>query len=192
MCGVTDRVRGIHARLRLLIAAMAFLVPAAAGAQILQADLDGDGVRDQVFRGPQAADLCLRLSRTPQPRQLRLSQPVVRVAAADLDHDGDADIIATTTGTGFDFVINLGRGRFRAIHGSPFPLRGAARASICADRAGPPDDDFSDAPPASTTVTQRGVRGPSPAPLIGQAASSSPLRFLSRGLDPRGPPSVRT
>ena len=55
---------------------------------------------------------------------------VVRFTTADIDADGDRDIVATTAGPGLDIFLNLGRGRFRAIHAA----RGSAVARPARDR----------------------------------------------------------
>lgn len=187
------RLRICHAasrRLRVLLAAVAFFLPAAAGAQALQADLDGDGIRDLVVRGSRPTDLFLQLSRTSQPQQLRLPQPIVQITSGDIDEDGDADLLATTAGPGVDIFVNQGGGHFQALHPIAVQLSGAARALIDADRSGPPSDNLSDAPLASVALPPRAARAPSPTPVIRRSVSSSPLRFLPRGIDPRGPPAL--
>src|SRR4051812_21555123 len=82
----------------LLLAGLALLFPSTAAADVLQADLDGDGVRDQIIRGAAPSELALQLSGTPQRPTLRLPHQVLQIVAADVDHDGDRDIVAITTG----------------------------------------------------------------------------------------------
>ena len=173
----------------LLIGALLLLFPTGAAAQISEADFDGDGVCDQVFRGPHPEDLSVRLSNTPQPQRLQLRRPVVRFTTADVDADGDRDIVATTADPGLDIFLNLGRGRFRVIHAAPVrqwqsgPRIGAASTS-------PESDNASDGPAGSATLRPAAVRGPSPAVPVRHVVTTFAARPVSRGIDPRGPPSL--
>jgi hypothetical protein len=182
-------VRPILRTLLLLLAVLLLVLPAGAAAQVLQADFDGDGVRDAVFRGARPDVLCVQLSRTPQPEHLRFSRQVVRFATADIDADGDRDIVATTTEPGLDIFLNLGRGRFRAVHAAPVPAWKTGQR-IQAAAAGPQSDNPSDAPAGPAIVRGRSLHGRSPAILLLPLAPVFAARQLSRGADLRGPPRL--
>jgi hypothetical protein len=175
--------------MRLLVTLAVLLFPAGAAAQIIEADFDGDGIGDQVFRGPQPEDLRVVLSHAPEPQPLQLPHPVVHFTTADIDQDGDRDIVATTAGPGLDIFLNLGRGRFRAIHAAAVqqwqtgPRIGAATA--------PPEfDNASDAPAGSPTLRPAASRGPSPFVPVRHVVTTFTPRPVSPGIDLRGPPSL--
>jgi hypothetical protein len=161
----------------------------AAGAETLQADFDGDGVRDQVIRGSQPNVLCVLLSRTVQPQRFRLPQAIVRFTTADIDHDGDRDIIAMTAQAGLDIFVNLGRGRFRAVH-APVVPRWQRGPRLGAGPGRPQTENLSDAPAGSPAVRRVSLRGLSPARLLCPIATTFAVRRLPRGIDLRGPPSL--
>src|SRR4051794_3981982 len=179
----------VRSLLRLLVTIAVLLFPAGAAAQIIEADFDGDGVGDQVFLGPHPEDLRVVLSHAPEPQPLQLRHPVVRFTTADIDQDGDRDIVATTAGPGLDIFLNLGRGRFRAIHAAAVqqwqtgPRIGAAPAP-------PQFDNASDAPAGSAPFPPAARRGLSPAASIRHVVTTSPPPPVSRGIDLRGPPSL--
>ena len=187
--GVVCLASTLRTVLQFLIAVAVLLVPTGAAAQLLEADFDGDGIRDQVFRGPHPEDLSVLLSHTFEPQPLQLTHPVLRFTTADIDDDGDRDIVATTAGPGLDIFVNLGSGRFRAVHAAAVrqwqtgPRIGAAIA--------PPDfDNPSDAPASSATLRPAASRGPSPAVLVRHVVSTFTARLMSRDIDLRGPPSL--
>lgn len=88
--------------------------PRAAVAQVVVADLNGDGVRDRIEAGPGGAELVVHTSHRHRAQRLRLPERVVRVVVGDINHDGRADIIATTRRAGIFVWLNSGRGRFHS------------------------------------------------------------------------------
>jgi hypothetical protein len=184
-------VRGLRGLCRAALFAAVFLVllPMGAAAEALQADLDGDGVRDQVIRGSQPNDLCVVLSRTLQPQRLRLLQPIIRFTTADVDHDGDHDIIAMTAQAGLDIFLNTGRGRFRAVH-APVVHHWQRSPRLGAGPGRPQTENLSDAPPGSPAVRRVSLRGLSPARLLRPIPGTFAVRQLPRGIDLRGPPPL--
>jgi hypothetical protein len=181
--------RAAAVRLGVVLAVLMLLAPAAAAAQVLETDLDGDGIRDTIFSGTQN-DLCLILSRTPHPEPLRLQQQAVRFVAADIDHDGDRDIIAVTRLPGLDIFVNLGRGQFRAIHNDAVRMWSTGACRLSAAAAQFVDDDASDSAAGSPVVRRPKMRAPAAVALARPATLALPSRLLSRGIDPRGPPPL--
>jgi hypothetical protein len=104
---------------RRLLTAIALLVTLVSGtrtvaAQVVLADLNGDGIRDRIEAGPNGAELVIHTSHRHRTQRLRLPDRVVRVVVGDIDRDGRADIIATTRRAGIVVWLNSGRGRFRS------------------------------------------------------------------------------
>jgi hypothetical protein len=90
-------------------------LPAAASAQVLSADVNGDGVRDRIETRRAPAELVIRLSTLEAPQHLAASGSILDVVVADIDHDGDSDLIATAAGRRHVRLLvwtNAGRGRF--------------------------------------------------------------------------------
>lgn len=81
-----------------LLFALAALVPAPGLAGALYADLDRDGVRDEVTiqNGPRTG-LRVWLSGSRSALILPTRHPVLGIAASDVDGDGDLDLIASDT-----------------------------------------------------------------------------------------------
>ena len=179
----------VRSVLRLLVTLAVLLFPTGAAAQVIEADFDGDGIGDQVVRGPHPEDLSVLLSQASEPQPLKLPRPVVRFTTADIDADGDRDIVATTAGPGLDIFLNLGRGRFRAIHAAAVQ-QWHTGARIGAATAPSEFDNASDAPAGSATLRPAAARGLSPAVPIRHVVTTSPPRPVSRGIDLRGPPSL--
>lgn len=186
LSGIVACVRPILRRL-VVVAALLLLLPAGARAAGLQADLDGDGIRDLVFPGPHPNDLCVVLSRTPLPQRFRLPEQVVDVTTADIDHDGDRDIIATTAQAGLDIFLNMGRGRFRVIH-APVVRHWQTGPRLGAGPVHPQTDNLSDAQTGSPAVRRVPLRGLSPTRLVRLISHTFAARPLPRGIDLRGPP----
>lgn len=195
--GIVQGVSRVAPLLRLLaIAALVALAPVAASAQVLYADLNGDGIHDRVAAGLQPTDIVVRLS-TSQRRQLHADFPIIKVAAVDFDRDGQLDLVATTSdGGGLAVWINRGDGRFA----QRFTGRQASRAF--GDRGGvqvarhyrpshPNDngDDVSGRPMPAAAATRvihefsylRHVRD----------TRVVHVRFHTRSVVPRGPPPAQ-
>lgn len=157
-----SRVMGIVRRR--VLTALAVLVslvcgPKAVTAQVVVADLNGDGVRDSIEAGPSGAELVVHTSHRHRAQRLRLPDRVVRVVVGDINRDGRADIIATTRRAGIFVWLNSGRGRFR----SSQPVRSPAaywrhdRSADNTSGSNATDDDVdvvSIALPATRTDTQ--------------------------------------
>jgi hypothetical protein len=96
--------------------------PRAVAAQVVVADLNGDGVGDRIEAGPSGAELVVRTSHRHRAQRLRLPERVVRVVVGDINRDGRADIIATTRRAGIFVWLNSGRGRFHSARPVPAAL----------------------------------------------------------------------
>src|SRR3954470_18894228 len=88
----------VRAVFLVLLALLVLLFPTGAAAQFPEADFDGDGVYDPVFRGAHPEDLNVLLSQSLEPQRLQLPRDLVRFTTTDIDDDGDRDIVATTAG----------------------------------------------------------------------------------------------
>lgn len=157
-----------------------------AAAQVLQADLNADGIRDTIAYSSAGTDLIVRTSVRPRPQHLHAHDRIVRVVLSDLNHDGRLDIVAITRRAGILVWLNSGSGRFKWAR--PQPARapdwrqrhaGGAPSSVA-------NDDGSDG--SAMLVTTR----PLP-PLEGtfcpflQIQSFLPTRHAPPRV-PRGPP----
>jgi hypothetical protein len=192
--GIVQNVSRLAPFVRLLaVAALVALAPGAASAQVLFADLNGDGIHDRVDAGLRPTDIVVRLS-TSQPRQLHADFPIVRFAAVDFNRDGRLDLVATTSDAGGLAVwINRGNGRFAqrftGRHSSQPFARAGAHTARHYRRSHPNDngDDASGRPMAATAATRvvhefsyvRHVRD----------TSVVHVRFHTRSAVPRGPPA---
>jgi hypothetical protein len=177
--------------LPVLVATFSLFAGHTAGAQTLRADLDGDGIRDEILGGALPTDLSIRLSSTAELPTLHLVQRILRITTADVDHDGDRDIIATTESPGFDIFLNQGNGRFQAVHAAPVLRWGTYAAHLDQSPSGPGTDNPSDTPSGAVPVQRRSLRTRTPTPLFRCLSPFAVLPLLSRVIDPRGPPSPR-
>jgi hypothetical protein len=174
----------------LLLAVLPLLFPSAAAAEVVQADLDGDGIRDQIVRGAAPSELAVRLSGSPQRRILHLSHKILEIVTADIDHDGDRDIIATTTGPGFEIFLNEGRGRFHAVHAGVAQHWDRRGIHVGPQAAGSDTDNPSDAAAGPVTSPGRSWIRPAPTALSCLLSTIVVPPFPAKGIDPRGPPSL--
>jgi hypothetical protein len=110
----TSRVVARKLILAALCSLAALLLPSLANADTLRADLDGDGIRDQIEFKRGSRDLAIRFSSTQRWQRLHVRDLIVRFVLADVDRDGDADLIANTGASGLHVWINKGRGFFAA------------------------------------------------------------------------------
>ena len=108
----------IRRRVLTAIAVLLALVcgPRTVAAEVVLADLNGDGVRDWIETAPGGAELVVHTSHRHRAQRLRLPDRVVRVVVGDVNRDGRTDIIATTRRAGIFVWLNAGRGRFRSAH----------------------------------------------------------------------------
>lgn len=95
-----------------LCGAAALLMPNLVHAESLRADLDGDGIHDQIEFGRGSREVAIRLSATRRWQRLHADDLIVRFVVTDLDRDGDPDLVASTRQSGFRIWINKGRGLF--------------------------------------------------------------------------------
>jgi hypothetical protein len=115
----------IHAPIRtvrrLMLATLcgtaALLMPNLVHAASLRADLDGDGIHDQIEFRRGSPEVAIRLSATRRWQRLRANDLIVWFVVTDLDRDGDPDLVASTRQSGFHVWINKGRGLFSARSG---------------------------------------------------------------------------
>jgi hypothetical protein len=183
----------VPARSALFALLATLILSSAASAQLVHADLNGDGIRDRVDIGAHSAGLTVHTSNSAHPQQLSSPERIVRFGAADIDRDGDPDLVASTTRLNLSIWINNGHGRFFA-HTVRGPLRRSpgVRSSLRTNRSRCDDDDVVDygaawirmrdsvrdplrsggrvrhasrAPAAALRVTQCGPRAP-PTPLV--------------------------
>ncbi|HVZ22513.1 MAG TPA: VCBS repeat-containing protein [Vicinamibacterales bacterium] len=195
--GIVHDVSRVALLLRLLaVTALVALAPAAASAQVLFADLNGDGIHDRVDAGLRPTDIVVRLS-TSQRRQLHADFPIIRFAAVDFNRDGQLDLVATTSDDGGLAVwINRGNGRFAqrfaGRHASRlFGDRGRAQVARHYRPSRPNDngDDVSGRPMPAAAATRvvhefsyvRHVRD----------TRVVHVRFHTRSVVPRGPPATQ-
>ena len=100
--------------------ALPALASAPTPAQILTADVNGDGLRDRIEAGPAPAELVVQLSTREPAQHLKTSGAILSVAVMDLDRDGNSDLIVTTAGQRHVRLMvwmKAGRGRF--VHRAP-------------------------------------------------------------------------
>jgi hypothetical protein len=116
-----------HAWAVLFVLAGVLFTPAAAVAQSLQVDLNGDGVRDRVDAGARRTELTIYIANQRRIQLLRTDDAIVRLAIADVDSDGDSDLVASTRRVGLHVWINHGRGRFVRLVSPDARSRGTSR-----------------------------------------------------------------
>jgi hypothetical protein len=90
--------------------------PRAAWADTVYADFDHDGKKDVLSVSPASAStLQVWLSSTQTLRQLRISRPILKIAAFDLDGDGHPEIIASDTSSGLHIWRRTKDGHLRRV-----------------------------------------------------------------------------
>ena len=179
----------IVARALFLLGAIAF--PAAARAEALHADLDGDGVRDRIDLAFRLTELDVRLSDSRATQRLTLDDVILRVVVADIDRDGDPDLLARTRQTGLQIWINTGHGYFARQSSKSPALRGGRANSITAVSARQ-DDDRAWNDPTRELVSSCSPRGQPFAVSFDAAAppGAREFRFQHSPQIARGPPSA--
>jgi hypothetical protein len=178
-----------------LCSLFAVVLPTAAGAETLRADLDGDGIHDRIELIRRSGLLTVSLSGTRRSLHFAANDPIVRFVVGDIDRDGDSDVVAETRHSGLRFWINQGRGRFAAQsqHLRPRAIRAHHPRPIARGVEAPRDDDraLNDAnrllavlsPPLRDALIAAG-------PMT-TLASAAPPDVTHRGTAARGPPRLR-
>jgi hypothetical protein len=192
----TSRVVARKLILAALCSFAALLVPSLASADTVRADLDGDGVRDQIEFRRGTRDLAIRFSSTQRWQQLHVNDLIVRFVLADVNRDGHPDLVANTGASGLRIWLNKGRGFFAArTHWSR-----SRHFRIAAQRARPAvggiqtlsaDDstlnDPTRLPMVASTAARARLMVVCEAPML----DSAPLANIAgRRRTPRGPPSI--
>jgi hypothetical protein len=193
------RLVGPAARLLMMAVAALVLLPVAASAQVLYADLNGDGIHDRVDPGVRATELIVRFSAGQHQRRLHADSPIIRLAAIDFNRDGNVDLVATTvspgrlTPTELTVWINRGNGRFsrhRATRPAGERLEGRAAGTSPRPHGLQPDDNSDDLASRPLLVTTTVVGSHEFSYIkrlrVNQVADT---RFKGRSTIARGPPS---
>jgi hypothetical protein len=164
-------------------------------AQVVHADLNGDGVRAHVEAARAGTELVVRTSAYRRVLHLGVADQILRFVVSDVDRDGRADIVASTRRSGLRVWFNSGQGRFRARRARALPWhRELSRERPHRAAPSQADDDGVDAT-ASTPVI--GTRARPPSMLHGarwslaRVSISASSQFV-RPRVPRGPPSRLT
>lgn len=180
-------------RLLLLLGA-AVCLPVGASAQVLYADLNGDGIHDRVDPGVRPTEIVVRLSAGHRQHRLRADSPIIRLAVVDFNRDGHPDLVAITSRPGGLMVwINHGNGRFSR-HRAARPARdrledggeGTARK-----HSGRQSGDTSDDVASRPLLVGDTAVGVDEFSYVRRVRENRPLiaRFEGRSRIPRGPPS---
>ena len=185
---------------RLLAVVAVLLLPGIASAQVLFADLNGDGIHDRVDAGVRPTEIIVRLS-AGHHRQHRLhtDSPIIRLTAVDFNRDGNIDLVATTVKPGrvmpasLTVWINNGHGRF-ARHKAAVPARapfevGGASASRAPH--GLEADENADDQASRPLLVAATFVGPHEFSYVRRLRADRTIepRFEGRSRIPRGPPA---
>jgi hypothetical protein len=187
-------VSRVRSAIRFLVFAAAVLLPSAALAQVVDADLNGDGVHDRVDPGLQPTDIVVRLSTGRHQWRLHADSPIIRFAAVDFNRDGNVDLVATTSSPdGLAVWINIGDGRFsRRLTGhrprAQFEDRGAGTSR---SRRHPEPNENGDDVASRPLLLAANTHVPHAFSYVRRVRDIRVVhvRFQSRLLVPRGPPT---
>jgi hypothetical protein len=162
-----------------------------ASAQVVVADLNGDGIRDRVEMSPTGTELIVHTSHRHRSQRLRTRDHIVRVVVSDVNRDGRVDIVVTTRRAGLQVWLNAGRGRFRAARPRA-PTAEWRRSDGTEEPPSAANDDGADSLGAML-VLAGGTRAPAPDAVF-QPFHRSHAIFSSRSTRPRVPrgPPVRS
>ena len=192
--GIVHGVSRVARRaIRLLALAVTVVaVPAAASAQALLADFNGDGIHDRVEPGVRPTEVVVRLSSGHRQRHLQADSPIIKLTAIDFNRDGHLDLVATTRPGGLTVWINRGNGHFfrhRAGHPAPDQLQYARTAASRTHRRQPQGDNSDDVAsrPLPLNPDTRVIHEFSYVRHTRDGRVVH-IRFQSRSLVPRGPP----
>lgn len=170
--------------------------PASAGAHVVTADLNGDGVRDRIETGSFSAEVVVHLSGSSLPQRLRAIGSILDVFVTDIDGDGNRDLVAATrVRHHLRLVIwtNTGRGQLVSRHPR-------ARDSLDCGRIEPSptakrltnvaDDDICRDTCRELVLSATGARDPASAgSFVPGASAACTLHPRYTRSAPRGPPS---
>jgi hypothetical protein len=192
-------MRSLRRCLRALLLALPVLLaaPAAAAAQTLTADVNGDGVHDRIETRRASAELVVRLSNREPAQHLRVFGSVLDIVLTDVDGDGDSDLVVTARIRRRVHVFvwtNAGRGKF--VSRIPKPPKSLACHRLAHKRLtspgrSSPDGDLCGDAVGLFVLTSIGLQG---RPMV-----SEPLQFADEPLvarlrhdrrSPRGPPAT--
>jgi hypothetical protein len=176
-----------------LLVAAALVRPAGAFAQVLVADLNGDGIHDRVHVGSRPTELVVHIANARHSRRLHAASPILRLAVADVDRDGHADIVASTSSSGLRVWINRGHGRFRA-HRARAPSVQWHDVMSSSIRSAVPDNDpgleSSGGAKLSLTATRLTAARPTSRFIAASGGCVSFSTRMHRVVIPRGPPAL--
>ena len=113
-----------------LLVVSTLLLPAAARADTLHADFDGDGVHDRIDLAARVTELNVRLSRSRVMQRLSADDVILRFIVADIDRDGRPDVVARTRRDGLQIWMNTGGGHFTAHSSKVSRLRSAGQLNV--------------------------------------------------------------
>lgn len=177
-----------------LCSLFAVVLPAAAGAETLRADLDGDGIHDRIELTRRPGLLTVSLSCTRRSLHFAANDSIVRFVVGDIDRDGDSDVVAETGHSGLRFWINQGHGRFAAQsqHLRPRAIRAHHPRPIARRIDVPRDDDRALNDPNHLLATLSPPLGDAlnPAGPMTTPAGVEPPDFTHRRTTARGPPTL--
>ena len=161
----------------------------AVSAQVVLADLNGDGIGDRIEAAAAGTELIVHTSDRYRPQRLRTRDHIVQVAVADVNRDGRVDIVISTRRFGIQVWLNTGHGRFHAAR-----PRAPAADWRSSDGSGEPASATSDDGDLIGGVLVEASRARPPAPdAVFQPFDPTDARVPSRSTRPRvprGPPHV--
>jgi hypothetical protein len=167
--------------------------PGAAQAETVYADFDRDGHGDVLTVVPGSpTTLQVWLSSTQTLRQLRVSRPILRVAAFDVDGDGHPEIVASDMSAGLHIWRRTKNGHLHRVrpHRTLPQSLGLSGRGVTRPVTEAADDPMagSDWVPAAETPTRSTLHPPD---ASGRLASAVPPAVADPGLAPsssRAPP----
>jgi len=181
-----------HQLVTIVFVAASFLGTAGvSAAQVVLADLNGDGIRDRIEASHAGTELVIHTSARRHIQHLRAPDRIVKVVVSDVNRDGLADIVITTRRSGLHVWLNSGRGGFRSARPrAPAPDWRPGRATGDTAPSSATDDNVF----ASGMGLLAANRARAPSPDASFRPFSNPrvhsLHRYARPRVPRGPPLV--